>query len=71
MVPGNLFPAAALAANVYWPEGRHHSRCEQSEKNEFPDRPPGHKEGSFGCQKRRPGEVERGSASGRKRVGKR
>jgi len=32
MVPGNLFSAAALAASVYLPEGRPHSRCEQSEK---------------------------------------
>jgi hypothetical protein len=31
-VPGNLFSAAALAVSVYLPEGRHHSRCEQSEK---------------------------------------
>jgi hypothetical protein len=27
----NLFPVAAPAAGVYLPEGRHHSRCEQSE----------------------------------------
>jgi hypothetical protein len=32
MVPGNLFFAAALAASVYLPEGRHYYRCEQSEK---------------------------------------
>jgi len=64
MVPGNLFSAAALAASVYLPEGRPHSRCEQSEKNEFPGRPPGQEAGNSGCQKRRP-------EAGGQRVGKR
>ena len=63
-MPGNLFSAAALAANVYWPEGRHYSRCEQSEKNEFPDRPRGSKKEVSSAKKVVLKLVDRGSESG-------
>ena len=62
MVPGNLFSAGALAAIVYLPEGRLHSRCEQSEKNEFPGRPPGQE--VSGAKKGVLKLVDRGSESG-------
>ena len=50
MVPGNLFPAASLAASVYLPWAVRRK---------------------FLVLKKSPGEVEKGAASGRKRVRKR
>ena len=64
MVPGNLFSAAALAASVYLPEGRPHSRCEQSEKKWIPGQAPGAVSRKFRVPKKT-------SWRSRKKVGKR
>jgi len=65
MVLGNLFSTGALAASVYLPEGRPHSRCEQSEKrmNSRPS-PRGSKKKVSGAKKGVLKPVESGAESG-------